>query len=244
MDTTDARVLRGSEVPEDFKPPYVSFSMLENTLERMRVEGVPARVDRSYLGTASGSAKAQFLAAAKALELLDEQSRPTRTLHALVPKPEDRPGVFNHLLHRFYAPVIALGTNATQSQLEETFRAEYGISGSTVRKAISFYLAAAKFADVAVSPHFSTPRIATAGQGTRRRRPARAVPEPEPQPASTRPAPVETSLPGLIAALVRKLPPQDQGWDEAGARQWLSLVAPAIAYDYDLDLGKLQGGVA
>jgi hypothetical protein len=33
------------------------------------------------------------------------------------------------LLRTYYAPALALGTNATQAQLDEVLREEYGISG-------------------------------------------------------------------------------------------------------------------
>jgi hypothetical protein len=155
---------------DDFKPPYVSFTMLLNVMDRMKAEGIPARVDRSYLGTTSGTTKAQFLAAAKALQLLDDDLKPTGTLQALVSTPDQRPGVLRELLTRFYPAAVALGTNATQQQLEETFREEYDISGSTVRKAITFYLAAARFAKVELSPHFSAPRVSAGPTGKRRQR--------------------------------------------------------------------------
>jgi len=172
--------------PEDFKAPYVSFAMLVNTADRMHTEGIPARVDRGYLGTASGTTKAQFLAAAKALQLLDADLRPTETLQAFVRDKERRPEIVRDLLTRFYGPVIALGTNATQQQLDETFRDEYEISGSTVRKAEAFYLAAARFAGVPLSPHFNTPRVGSGPTtaGTKRRRASRSAPPP---PAATDP---------------------------------------------------------
>jgi len=169
--------------PEDFKAPYVSFTMLMNVAERMRTEGIPARVDRSYLGAASGTTKAQFLAAAKALQLLDGDLKPTETLHRLVSEKDQRPEIVREMLTRFYGPVIALGTNATQQQLDETFREQYDISGSTVRKAVAFYLAAAGFAKVPVSPHFTAPRVTTGGGSTgggKRRRATKAEPPPTP----------------------------------------------------------------
>lgn len=171
---------------EDFKPPYVSFTMLLNVIERMRTEGVPARVDRSYLGTTSGTTKAQFLAAAKALGLLDNDLKPTGVLQGLVSTPDQRPGIVRELLTRFYPKVVALGTNATQQQLEETFREEYDITGSTVRKAIGFYLAAARFAKVELSPHFTAPRAGGATPGKRRQRSAKTT-TPPPAPSQTDP---------------------------------------------------------
>jgi hypothetical protein len=155
---------------QTFKAVYVSFPMIINVAERMRTEGIPARVDRSYLGTASGTTKAQYLAAAKGLGFLDGDLKPTEIYQTFVNEPDQRPAITRTLLDSFYAPALALGTNATQQQLDEVFREEYGISGSTVRKAIAFYLAAAKFAGVDLSPHFTVPRTTAPSTGARRRR--------------------------------------------------------------------------
>jgi uncharacterized protein DUF5343 len=179
----------GEDMSEDsiegFKAPYVSFTMLQNILERMRVETVPARVDRGWLGSASGTTKAQFLAAVRALQLVDNDLHPTETLHALVENRERAPEIMREILTRFYGPIIALGTNATQQQLAEAFREEYGISGSTVRKAEAFYLAAARFAGVPLSPHFNAPRASSGSTGgtAKRRRTARVDPPPATQAA-------------------------------------------------------------
>ena len=169
---------------DGFKAPYVSWQMIVNQADRMKTEGIPARVDRSYLGNASGTTKAQFLAAAKALRLLDGDLKPTEVLKRFVLEPDLRPEITRSLLQQHYAPAIALGTNATQQQLEEVFRETYGISGSTVRKAIAFYLAAAKYAKLDVSPHFSMPRTSGTTAGTRRRKTAKAPAEDAMPPAA------------------------------------------------------------
>ena len=69
---------------------------------------------------------------------------------------------------------MRLGTiNATQGQLEEAFR-EYGVSGDTLRKAIAFYLAAAKYAQVPLSKNFRVPSVAAAdGRRVAKRKPGR-----------------------------------------------------------------------
>jgi hypothetical protein len=88
------------------------------------------------------------------------------------------------LLRTCYAPALALGTNATQAQLDEVFREEYGISDITVRKAIAFFLAAAKFAKLEVRPHFTMPRTTSAAGGSRRRRTG-SKPDVDTTPAAT-----------------------------------------------------------
>ena len=60
--------------------PYASWTMFESTLERMRQESVPARVDRSFLHSASGSARAQLTGTLRAFDLVDDELKPTPLL--------------------------------------------------------------------------------------------------------------------------------------------------------------------
>ncbi len=200
-----------AEPSEDtFVPPYISFAQLENVLERMRNEGTPARIDRSYLASWSGSAQAQFLKATASLGLRDEHGRPTETLKQLVEQPDARPALIGLILQEKYADALALGEDATQQQLDEVFRAYPGISGTTTRKAITFYLHAAKFAGIPVSPFFKSGR-ATPGGGAARASKPRALRRTSPAPAepvSSSPSAGNT-LPQLhpaILTLVQALP--------------------------------------
>lgn len=159
--------------------------MFEATLERMRVEAVPSKVDRSFLHSASGSARAQLTGTLRAFGLVDDELRPTPELSELAQNPERRPELLRPLVTTFYAPILQLDKNATQGQLEEAFRSEYGIQGSTVKKAVSFFLQAARFTGVEVSPLYQTTRTPT-GTTSRRKRTGRTTPEPQP-PAPTDP---------------------------------------------------------
>jgi Family of unknown function (DUF5343) len=201
--------------PTTFVPPYISFSQLENVFERMRNEGVPARVDRSYLSSWSGSAQAQFLKAARSLELLDEHGRPSETLKRLVSEPEARPTIIGELLHAKYPDAIALGKDATQSQLDEVFRNYDGISGSTTRKAITFYLHAAKFAGIQLSPFFKAGRASGGGGGSSgTRRAARPRTAASAEGTTTPPPPIVPTLHPAILTLTESLPE----FEEAGVK--------------------------
>lgn len=196
---------------DQFVPPYISFAQLENMLERMRNEGVPARIDRSYLASWSGSSQAQFLKAAASLGLRDEHGRPTETLKHLVAKPDARPAIIGDILRQKYPEAMALGKDATQQQLEEVFRNHPEISGSTTRKAITFYLHAAKFAGIETSPFFKAGRATGGGGGVsspRRTRASRRAARPADTP-QTVPQPPANHLGGLhpaIVTLVEALP--------------------------------------
>lgn len=172
-----------------FARPYVSFKSLVRLFDRMGSEGIPARIDRSYLSGMSGGYQSQLLASLRVLGLIRDDGTVTEDLQHLASKPDERPEKLKTLLEGLYPKPIELGrVNATQAQLVEAFK-EYGISGSTLRKAIAFYLEAAQFAGIPISPHFKPPKAASpnAGGVTKPRRPTRKPVKPQP-PASPPPS--------------------------------------------------------
>ncbi len=177
----------------EFVPVYISFSTLDNMGERMRLEGIPSRIDRSYLGSWSGSSQKQFMRGGRSLGFLDAENRPTALFVEYIKQPDERPRIMAQILRERYGDILALGENATQQQLEEAFRAYPGISGATVAKAISFFLAAANFAGIKLSPHYKrrtpSPSPSPSGNSTpRRRRPKSATLPPPDPPADPPPA--------------------------------------------------------
>lgn len=144
--------------------PYVSFRTLLNLFDKMAGAGTPPRIDRSYLGGSEGS-KTQVLSALRYFGLIDANGSVKETLTALVNEPDERPERIKAILHQYYPEAIALGKqNATQAQLEETFA---GLSGSTRRKAVAFFLKAAEYAKVNLSPNFKPPRERGRPKGSR-----------------------------------------------------------------------------
>lgn len=164
-----------------FTAPYVSWGSFSNLLERMEAEGVPMRVDRSYLSNMAGSTQSHLLKALRELELIDDNAQPTDALKALAANVESRPERIGDLVRKHYAEAINLGQNATQSMLEEVFANSYNVVGSTRRKSIAFFLAAAKFGEVPLSQHFKTPKR-TSSNGSSKRKPKKQDPPPPAQP--------------------------------------------------------------
>lgn len=155
----------------DAPPPYFAFRTLTNTLDLMKEKGVPNRVDRTFLVGMSGAGQTQFIAGLKSLGLIDANGNvQTRLTELAQDTPADRKRLLGEILRERYPEAVDLGTtNATTGQLMEIFK-EYGVTGDTARKAIAFYLNAARYAgDVPLSPLFQTPKV-TAGTGTRKRR--------------------------------------------------------------------------
>lgn len=221
-----------------FQPPYMAWTTFENILDHLRAVGIPGRLDRSVLRSRSGTDQAQFLRAAQQFGLIDESDAPTARLRTLVADSERRPEILREILRERYADVVALGTDATAQQLTDAFR-KFGIEGDTIRKAVAFYLNAARQAEIPLSPHFGGTRPGAGGRKTTRRKPSGGKVN------SEAPPPVQTPLtpkrPPLVSAMIDKLPSTDDGWSVDEAKQWLSLVAPALAYDYKLDLAAITG---
>ena len=184
-------------------PPYFAFKTLTNTIEKMEEHGPPNRVDRTFLTGMSGAAQTQFIAGLKSLGLIsnDEKGIVQPALMELVNNPDDRPALIGKLLRERYPEAVSLGEgNATTGELVEIFK-EYGVQGDTARKAIAFYLQAAKYAgDVPLSHHFKTPTGERAPEAA-----ADAVGRPSRRRRSNPPSPTES--------LLVSIPPSLASWE-------------------------------
>ena len=130
--------------------------------------GTPPRIDRSFLGGSEGT-KTQLLAALKYFGLIAANGTVNEELAELVRNPAERPNRIKNLLFQYYPDAIALGEqNATQAQLEEAFA---GLQGSTRRKAVAFYLKAAEYGKIKLSPNFRNPRERGRPKGSKTRKP-------------------------------------------------------------------------
>jgi hypothetical protein len=216
-----------------FTAPYTSFSTLSRLIEQMAEEGgAPSRMDRSYLSKLPGGAQTIFLSSSKALGLIDEAMHPTKTLEALIDaSPEDRKVLMAELIRKNYAGPLSLGERATQQQLEEEFR-KLGVSGSTLRKSVGFFLNACKYAGISYSPNFKLPKVQSNGTRAKRKgadpKPAGGGdPDPEPPPAGGR-----EDLPTLVQGLIEKLPAEGENWTATEAKQWLDIAKLTFPFVY------------
>lgn len=154
-------------------PPYVSFGTLLNQVERMEREGVPSRIDTSYLVGMAGGTRSQFKVCLRSLGLINEDSFTTEALIQLAKNPDQRPELLAGILRSRFPELAALNGNATRGQLEELM-AGYGLANAdTRRKAMGFYLAAAAYAGFELSPHLRTSKPVGSSSVQGRSRPAR-----------------------------------------------------------------------
>lgn len=154
------------------KPPYTSYRSFLNLMSELKEHDVmPSAIDRSYLSKRSGSEKSALIAALKWFELVDDDGTPTGRLENFIAADEqESKTLLKEMVESSYG-AITDGTfnlrSATTSQLADQFR-QYEISGSTLSKSITFFLAAAKEAGIAVSPHAKVPPVTSSGNGKRK----------------------------------------------------------------------------
>jgi hypothetical protein len=172
------------EAPTKWVPPYISFRTLLNVLDRMQTEGVPPRIDRGFLDNLSGGYQTQVLATLKALDLIGDDGEVKPLLEELATKPNERKERIGGVVKRFYPAQVGLGAiNATRLQLDEEFK-KYEITGATLRKAVAFFLHAANYADIPLSPYFGKVTTASVGRKAPRKR-RQTPPTPTPSPTGT-----------------------------------------------------------
>jgi hypothetical protein len=217
-----------------FTAPYTSFSTVLRLIERMAEEGgAPSRMDRSYLSNLPGGAQTVFIASCKTLGLIDEDMHPTQTLEALIDaSPDDRKGLIGELVRKHYTGPLSLGARATQAQLEEEFR-KLNVSGSTMRKAVGFYLNALKFAGIAYSPNFKLPKVTSNGSRPKRKSATEKEPEkPAGEGGGDEGAEVRGDLPTLVKGLIERLPADGETWSASEADQWLKIAGLTFPFVY------------
>jgi hypothetical protein len=210
-------------------PPYFAFKTLTNTIEKMEEHGPPPRIDRTFLPGMSGAGQTQFLAGLKSLGLIDDNGVVQQMLVDLVNDPDHRRALIGQMLRERYPEAVKLGEgNATTGQLVEVFNG-YGVQGDTARKAIAFYLQAAKYAeDIPLSPHFKTPSVKPSGGGTRKRpkKPHQTDQPPIEQEVANG---VPSSLHPALAGLLAMLPKQGGTWTQEEADRFEAAFKPVLA---------------
>ncbi len=163
--------------------PYVPFKTFLTSIELFE-RGVPNQLDRSVWPSYSGAIQGQLLGAYRFFGLMDENQAPAAALRDMAASGERRPALLRALLERHYRQLIALDlTRTSPRQLDEAMR-KYGLSGATHKKAISFFLQAAQYAGLPISPLLKARTRGASSSGHRR----------APAPAASAPGTAETAV--------------------------------------------------
>ncbi|HEX9495346.1 MAG TPA: DUF5343 domain-containing protein [Candidatus Limnocylindria bacterium] len=194
-------------------PPYVPFKSLTNFIEKTPPQTLPPQVDRDYFHSMAGGQRWPFMAALKWFGLIKEDGTVEPSLIDLVDNPTTRKDHLSQIIRSRYQWLDALNQKkATMGALKAAF-AEH-TKGSTQKKAIRFYLQAAQYAGITISPNFkltggdpatpSAPRTRTKRKGTKH-----DDTPPPPPPAGPTPPPATTwldQLPKEVQGALAQLP--------------------------------------
>ncbi len=157
---------------DSWHAPYLPYGTLVNFLDN-RVGGgaVPPRIDRTFLENYSGSVRPLIIATLKTIDMIDGDGNVLPLLKEAVRNPPDsRKAVLRSWAERFYRDQIELAKqNATPQMLWESFNA-HGFNGSTLRRAVIFYLALSEDLALPLSPHFKSPKAPSSTGGAPRKR--------------------------------------------------------------------------
>jgi hypothetical protein len=130
---------------------YVPFATFLSAIDGLS-QGLPHKIDTSLWPSYSSAIKAQLLGAFKFLSLVDAEGRPTDTLKTLVRDKTNRKAILRQILRTSYSRVIDLDlTKISPRQFDLQMRG-YGMAGETHKKVLFFFLKAARYAELPLSP--------------------------------------------------------------------------------------------
>lgn len=214
-------------------PPYLPYRTFQGFIESLG-QGLPDRIDRSLLKAMSGSTQNQLLTALRYLKLTDQYGNPTEMFHQFVKaQPQERKHLLADLLHMAYPFLFTLTFNlatVTIGQLEEQFR-ERNASVDTARKNISFFLMAAKDAEITLSPYLLKAAqrsgiSSTRATGKRAKSSGRSSRSPGQEKPGTPPPPAQVTQAApaspvdLQSKLIDKYPGFDPTWPDEVKKMW------------------------
>lgn len=162
----------------DFKPPYLPFTTWWRFTEELSAYPLPPQIDRSLMGSKSGSDQVNLLASLRTFGMIDDERRVQPAFVELATADADvRKERLRELLEKYYADALQVSAqNGTEQQLHECFRDKYGMDGAdTRRKAVTFFLHAARRAEIPLSAHFPSTRSGSGSPGQKRARPRKKL---------------------------------------------------------------------
>lgn len=211
------------------KPPYISFATFKTFISDLKEQGVPERIDKHvWRHRFAGGVGPYLVSGLRFFGLLTDIDGSTDALKAFVQShgTDHWKKGLEALIRRSYGPVMKLDLHTIAAgHLSDSFANAYGLEGNTLRKAITFFVHAAKDADIAIGPRITKgtrtvsprkkpngptkPKADGAGEGT----PASKVLKDPPPP----PSPRATAWNEL---LLEKFPAFDPAWPDDVKAKW------------------------
>ena len=148
--------------------PYLPFKTFLASFDPFS-QGIPPKIDRT-LWNQSGFMQGLIMNAYRYFHLVDAKDTPTSLFQQFVKsKDESRKAEIKNILEIGYPEIVSMHDLATMTpKMLDDLMGKYNVSGQTKKKAVTFFLQAAKFAEMPLS-NFLTDKIRSTGA---RRRPA------------------------------------------------------------------------
>jgi len=153
---------------------YVSWATFQGALKQLS-QALPNQIDRTVFPGLSWNVQNQLFTGLKFLGLTNDAGRPAPVLATLLSDDEKmQKQRLSGLLHEKYVELFKLDlVKASPLQIQQAMSEHYGVSGDTLEKAIRFFVAAAEYCGIPMSPLLAGKR--PDGTMVRKRRgPARA----------------------------------------------------------------------
>jgi hypothetical protein len=171
-----------------WRAPYGSYETLTNFIDKkLAGQLVPPRIDTHFLDSYAGSVRPQIMAALKTMGMISDSGASLDPLRQAAKDPNARKAIMKDWAVSFYSEQIALANQAATAQMLWESFSRHGYSGSTLRKAVVFYLALVTELELPTSPHFKAPKAQQSGGTNTRVRRAAKTPEPPSDPLPAQP---------------------------------------------------------
>jgi len=144
---------------DTWRAPYMSYATLSNFIDtKISAGAVPPKIDSGFLDNYAGSVRPLIIATLKTIGMIDEENLVQDSLREAVRGPESRKAMLRAWAEQFYAEQIKLAEqNATASMLWSSFT-KHQINGSTMRRAVIFYLGLSEDIGLPLSAYFKPPK--------------------------------------------------------------------------------------
>jgi len=151
----------------------MAFATFWNFIDELASRPLPPQIDRSMMNSKSGTDQSNLMSVLSSFGLVEPgpQHRVEPALEALASADkEQRKAELAKLLRRYYGVAVTLSEqNGTEQQLHQSFKETFGMEAAdTRRKAVTFFLHAARTAELPISPHFPATRSGSGGPGVSR----------------------------------------------------------------------------
>lgn len=146
---------------DELRPPYLPFATFLGFLSELASKPLPPQIDRSMMSSKSGTDQANLFSALKFFNLIDGQQVVQDGLKALVATDDEgRKRALGSMFRQRYPGQFKVSEqNGTEKALLDSFEHDFGYSGDTRRKAMTFFLHGARWADTELSAHFPATRL-------------------------------------------------------------------------------------